>query len=113
MTKEQIAQDANEATIGAVASTAMLGGLTWNETTHCEGEDTLYTAHLADGGRITVLHRKTGYEGGWFDTESGYRDADGKFWLASGNRDVRDNADFTVQQSIDWVKAHANTCVAA
>lgn len=87
----------------------MLNQLVWTEDRTLD--DTLYSARLDDGSRLTVLHRKTGYEGGWFDTESGYKDVAGNFWLASGDMDVRKNDGFTVQQAIDWVKSHANTCV--
>ena len=85
--------------------------LTWAEETRCEGQDTLYTAHLPNGDRLTVLHRMTGYGYSVFDTETGYRDLSGKFWLASGNQDVRKYKDFTVEQAIEWVKTNANNCV--
>ena len=62
-------------------------------------------------GSLTVLDRMTGF--GWRDTETGYRDPDGKFWLASGMRDVRRSKAVTTQDAIDWVKRYANTCVGA
>ena len=62
-------------------------------------------------GSLTVLHRKTGYGEDWWDTETGYRDANGKFWLASGGYDVRDSGAKTMQEMIDWVKVRANTCM--
>lgn len=93
--------------------TVGLGSLVWTETTHCEGEDTLYACNLEDGGCITVLDRMTGYGNEIRDVESGYRNKDGKFWLASGNFDVRSNADFTVTQAIEWIKKNANTCIDA
>jgi len=88
-----------------------LGIGSWTEETLCDGEDTLYVLRVEDGGRITVLDRMTGF--GVRDIESGYKDKDGKFWLASGNCDVRSNDGFTVAQAIDWIKEQANTCVAA
>ena len=60
-------------------------------------------------GSLTVVDRMTGF--GWRDTESGYRDLDGKFWLASGGFDVRDSGSGTVGDAIEWVKSNANTCV--
>ena len=60
-------------------------------------------------GSLTVLNRLTGF--GWRDIESGYRDTDGKFWLASGGFDVRESGAETMQQAIEWVKKNANTCV--
>jgi len=59
-------------------------------------------------GSLTVLDRMTGF--GWRDIETGYRDKDGKFWLASGNYDVTKSGAVTVQDAIDWVKERANTC---
>ena len=46
------------------------------------GEADILFAAKTDLGRITVLDRMTGY--GHRDTETGFKDADGKFWLASG-----------------------------
>ncbi len=60
-------------------------------------------------GSITVLDRMTGF--GWRDTETGYRDPEGKFWLASGDQDVRLGGSSTVGEAIQWVKARANTCM--
>lgn len=62
-------------------------------------------------GTLTVLDRLTGFEGGIRDTETGYRDPDGKFWLASCHNDVRKSGATTMQDAIDWVKERANTCV--
>ena len=45
------------------------------------------------------------------DVESGFRDAEGKFWLASGMCDVRSAAEVeTVADAIEWAKAHSNNC---
>ena len=60
-------------------------------------------------GSLTVLDRLTGF--GWRDIETGYRNIEGKFWLASGNMDVRESGAQTIQEAIDWVKVYANTCV--
>lgn len=60
-------------------------------------------------GSLTVVDRMTGY--GWRDVESGYRDMEGNFWLASGNYDVRYSGCETVGDAIEWVKQYANTCV--
>ena len=64
-------------------------------------------------GSLTIMDRLTGYDGGIRDTETGYRDPDGKFWLASGNYDVRDSGAETMLDAINWVKKKANTCVGA
>lgn len=54
-----------------------------------EYEQDYQWAFHCDFGSITILDRRTGF--GWRDIESGFRDKDGKFWLASGNYDVRDS----------------------
>jgi hypothetical protein len=59
-------------------------------------------------GSITVLDRMTGYE--YRDIETGFRDVDGKFWLASGNLDVRKSGVKTIGEAIEWIKKNANTC---
>src|SRR5690554_4431181 len=60
-------------------------------------------------GTLTVLDRMTGF--GWRDTETGYRDPDGKFWLASGGYDVTESGVKTFSEAIQWVKDRANSCV--
>ena len=62
-------------------------------------------------GSLTVLDRMTGFSGGIRDTESGFRDSDGNFWLASGMYDVRESGSKTIVEAIEWIKGKANTCV--
>jgi len=88
---------------------APLSSLHW-EATRPFDEDTLWTAKLSGGDRLTVLHRKTGFMGSPFDVETGYRSAENKFWLASGGKNVRMQEGLTIQEAIDWVKTNANTC---
>lgn len=57
-------------------------------------------------GSLTVVDRMTGF--GHRDTETGFRDPEGKFWLASGMYDVRNSGAITIQDAIEWVKTHAN-----
>lgn len=71
-------------------------------------EDQQWALHT-DVGSLTVLDRMTGF--GWRDVETGYRDTEGKFWLASGNCDVRDSGAKTLGEAIQWVKSLANNCV--
>ena len=60
-------------------------------------------------GSFTVLDRMTGF--GYRDVETGYRSPDKKFWLASGDYDVRNQDNInTFEQAIDWIKKHANSC---
>jgi hypothetical protein len=87
---------------------AKLLDLHWKVETIGEEENTLYSVNIEDVGRITVLDRMTGF--GFRDIESGYKDKDGKFWLASGHFDVRAIHDLTVAQAIELIKRNANTC---
>lgn len=72
------------------------------------GEDSACFALHTNIGSITVVDRMTGF--GFRDIESGYRDVDGNFWLASGNYDVRDSGCKTVGEAIQWIKQRANGC---
>lgn len=79
--------------------------------TYCDGDNTLYMAKLGAVEKITVLDRLTGFGYGIRDIETGYKDADGKFWLVSGNFDIRDDPDFTIPEAIECIKANANNCI--
>lgn len=72
-----------------------------------EEEDEQYALHT-DLGSLTVVDRMTGF--GWRDIETGYRDREGKFWLASGGEDVRLSGCKTLGEAIEWTKQRANTC---
>lgn len=65
-------------------------------------------AHHDEWGSITVLDRMTGF--GYRDVETGFRDPDGKFWLASGNFSIRGFPELTVTEAIAKIKENANTC---
>ena len=71
-------------------------------------KDIQYALHT-NLGSLTVLNRRTGF--GWRDVETGFRDPEGKFWLASGNLDVRESNSETIGDAILWVKSYANNCV--
>lgn len=62
--------------------------------------------------RITVLDRETGWGYGVRDIESGYKDEEGKFWLASGNFDIRCYCDkyASFKEAAELIKRNANTC---
>lgn len=62
-------------------------------------------------GSLTVLDRMTGF--GYRDIETGFRDNDNNFWLASGDMDVRQSECSTIGEAIEWVKKRANNCVPA
>ena len=69
---------------------------------------------FTDLGSITVLDRLIGffsYESQMRDTESGFTDVDGNFWLASGGQDVRESGAKTFGEAIEWIKQRANTSV--
>ena len=77
-------------------------GMSWTDG------DTQIALHT-NLGSLTVLDRLTGF--GWRDVETGYRDTNGEFWLASGNQDVMMSGVKTIGEAIKWVKERANTCV--
>lgn len=81
----------------------------WNSETYCEG-DILFSYHF-NGQRITVLDRLTGYGYNVRDIETGYRDEEGNFWLASGGFDIRDYPELSREEAILKIKQNANTCV--
>ena len=60
-------------------------------------------------GSITVLDRMTGFSFGR-DTETGFRDVDGKFWLASGMFDIRDYLPMSFGDAVELIKSNANNC---
>lgn len=75
-----------------------------------ETEDVSFALHT-NLGSITVVDRLTGFSGYVRDTESGFRDPEGRFWLASGMLDVRESGAKTISDAIDWIKNNANNCV--
>ena len=70
--------------------------------------DVRYALHTNLGSFI-VLDRMTGF--GFRDTETGFRDNDGEYWLASGGYDVRKSGSVSINDAINWVKSKANSCV--
>ena len=72
-------------------------------------EDDKQVALHTNIGTITVLDRMTGF--GHRDVETGYRDPDGKFWLASGSYDIRRFNLITLGDAIKHIKENANTCI--
>ena len=81
--------------------------LTWRESVSSYDRDTLYTTDI-DSGRITVLDRMTGF--GYRDIETGYKDKDCLFWLASGNFDIREYPKYSIEEAIELIKVNANIC---
>lgn len=71
--------------------------------------DISYALHLHIGS-ITVLDRMTGFSGGVRDIETGFRDPYNKFWLASGNFDIRTFEGITIREAIVLIKKNSNTC---
>ena len=72
-------------------------------------DDILYGAKI-DQGRITVLDRLTGYSYDIRDVETGFRDLENKFWLASGNFDIREYPYLEICEAIEMIKRCSNTC---
>lgn len=67
-------------------------------------EDIQYAFH-SNIGSITVVDRLTGF--GWRDVESGFRDTNGNFWLASGRCNVMESGASTIGEAIKWIKDRA------
>ena len=59
-------------------------------------------------GSVTVINRMTGF--GYMDTETGYRNTEGKFWLATGNFDIREFSPSTIGEAILLIKQYSNVC---
>jgi hypothetical protein len=88
--------------------------LTWQKPdVYCDGDNILHMLKLGEVEKITVLDRLTGYDYGFRDIESGYKSPYGKFWLASGNFDIRKFPNLTVLEAIAKIKENANTCIGA
>lgn len=83
----------------------------WKKETRMDGENIIFTAYT-DYGRFTVLDRLTGWgDGNCRDTETGFKNKEGKFWLASGMMDIRRFPDLTIEEAVELVKKEANTCI--
>jgi hypothetical protein len=84
--------------------------LEWKAQVRCDGEDTLFSA-FSEIGRFTVLDRLTGFHGYIRDIETGYKDNEGLFWLASGDFDIRKFPELSLQEAIALIKKESNTCI--
>lgn len=65
----------------------------------------------ADGGRISVVHRLTGFgDGDVYDTETGMKDRNGEWHIATSFdiRDVMKDADWTWDECIAAIDAHGH-----
>lgn len=83
-----------------------------NQFKHYE-DDEYQVAHHAEDFSITVLHRRTGSSmfssspDGIFDTETGFRDKEGNFWLVTGGFDIREFPEMEIQEAIAHIKYNA------
>lgn len=75
----------------------------------CSDLDNILYKYNFNGQRITVLDRLTGYGYNVRDIETGYRDEEGNFWLASGGFDIRDYPELSREEAILKIKQNANT----
>lgn len=77
-----------------------------------QGHSDILWTNRNDFGIISILDRLTGWgEGNIRDIETGYRSKDNKFWLASGNFDIRNYPDMSIEEAIHEIKNNANTCI--
>ena len=74
-----------------------------------EKEDSLWI-NKVEGHKFTVIDRLTDLIDGVREIESGYRDLDGKFWLASGGFDIRKHLPLNLNKAILLIKDNANAC---
>lgn len=83
--------------------------MSWNES------NDIQLALHTNLGSLTVLDRLTGYysySGRIRDTETGYREPDGTFWLASGGVNLLEELEGkTWIDAVDFVKVRSNTCM--
>lgn len=85
--------------------------LDWKKESRMDGEDIIFTVHT-DFGRFTVLDRLTGWgDVCRRDTETGFKNKEGRFWLASGMFDIRHFPKLTIAEAADLVKKEANICM--
>jgi len=85
-----------------------ISDIQFNSKKMMNSEDTLYFHDEEGFGKITILDRMTGF--GWRDVETGYTDADRKFWLASGDFSIKNYPKLTIKEAIELIKSRANTC---
>ena len=85
--------------------------LEFTETTY--GEINILWINRNDHGIISILDRLTGWgkDGNIRDIETGYRDKNDYFWLASGNFDIRNYPELSIEEAIQKIKDNANTCI--
>lgn len=72
--------------------------------------DYLSRVVLDDKSVITVLDRGAGYKSNKGGVETGYRDPEGNFWLASGMFNIREYSELTIPEAIELIKQNANVC---
>ena len=107
---EKYTNDFDKESYRGVKLDTPLADLEFHEVEGGMDSDTQHALHT-NLGSLTVLDRMTGF--GWRDIETGWRDQDGKFWLASGGHNVREAGCHDMEEAIEWVKERANTCVGA
>ena len=107
---EKYVNDHGKECYKGASSESLFNAELFHKTKHHFEEDESFALHT-NLGSLTVLDRMTGFIGGIRDTESGFRDVEGNFWLASGMQDVRESKAKTIVEAIEWIKCRANTCV--
>lgn len=107
---EKYINDAGKECYRGVANDTPFDELDFHEVDMSFTEDDTQVALHTNLGSLTVLDRMTGYGYGIRDIESGFRDSNGDFWLASCGVDVRCSGAKTIGEAIEYVKKYANTC---
>jgi hypothetical protein len=106
--EKTINEHGKEVWVGCTDESAFTADIFYEVDMSKREDDRQFALHT-DIGSLTVLDRMTGF--GWRDIETGYRDKDGKFWLASGGFDVRYSGAKKLGEAIAWVKQNANNCI--
>lgn len=85
--------------------------LNFTEKQYPESETISYHSIIDGIGTISILDRMTGFSFYGRDIETGFKDINGTFWLASFQRfDIRDYPDMNVIKAIHEIKKRSNTC---
>jgi len=83
----------------------------FKESNRSVDENRSWYLNIPSIGTISVVNRMTGFSEYGRDTETGFTDIDGAFWLVSYQHfDIREYADMPIVKAIQLIKKRSNTC---
>lgn len=89
----------------------LIGEAEFKEGKYSTDEDKSWFLNIPSIGTISVVNRMTGFLGYGRDTETGFTDTDGAFWLVSYQHfDIREYADISIVKAIQLIKKRSNVC---